>query len=325
VPKSKKRPATKRPQHHAPVAGTRTRTAPQSGSARRAGAGGWIGAARPRTLTLAIAPVALGSGAAYVTGGEVWHEYRIALCLAVAVLLQIGVNFANDYSDGVRGTDKHRVGPSRITASGAAKPKTVLTVALVFFGLAAVAGLALVIISQLWWLLAVGAVAIAAAWYYTGGRRPYGYAGLGEVAVFVFFGLVATIGTTYVQTEQVPAESWLSAIGMGMLACAVLVVNNMRDIEQDRIAGKKTLSVVIGLRWSRVLFCFLVLAPFVIVGFFALIYPLAWLVFFGLLLAVPAGLIAGTARTARELILALTLTSLLGLVYGVGLGAAFAF
>ncbi|BDI21361.1 1,4-dihydroxy-2-naphthoate polyprenyltransferase [Herbiconiux sp. L3-i23] len=323
--KTKKRPARKKPQHHAPVAGTKTRTAPRSPRAARAGIGGWIGAARPRTLTLAVAPVALGTGAAYLAGGAVWHEYRILLCLAVAVLLQIGVNFANDYSDGVRGTDKHRVGPARITASGAAKPRTVLTVALVFFALAALAGLALVLITQLWWLLAVGAVAIAAAWFYTGGKRPYGYAGLGELSVFVFFGLVATIGTTYVQIEQVPTESWLSAIGIGLLACAVLVVNNMRDIEQDRIAGKRTLSVLIGLRWSRILFCVLLGAPFVIVGFFSIFYPLAILVFFALLLAVPAGLIAVTARTAKELVLSLSLTSILALVYGVGLGAAFAF
>ncbi|MFD1715282.1 1,4-dihydroxy-2-naphthoate polyprenyltransferase [Amnibacterium flavum] len=326
MPKSKKRPAKKQQHHHhGPVAGTRSKSGGSPVHVRRARARDWIAAARPRTLTLAIAPVALGTGAAYAAGGFVFHEYRIPLALAVAVLLQIGVNYANDYSDGIRGTDLHRVGPARLTASGAAKPRTVLTVALVFFGLAALAGLALVIISQIWWLLAVGAVAIVAAWFYTGGKKPYGYAGLGEIAVFVFFGLVATVGTTYVQIEQVPTESWLSGIAIGSLACAVLVVNNLRDIEQDRLAGKKTLSVRIGARWSKILFCVLLAIPFVILGFFAIFYPLALLVFFGLLLAIPAGLIAVTAKTARELVLVLTLTSLLALLYGLGLAAAFIF
>jgi 1,4-dihydroxy-2-naphthoate octaprenyltransferase len=292
---------------------------------RKATAGDWIAAARWRTLPLSIAPVAVGTGAAVVAEGGVFHEYRIPLCLAVAVLLQLGVNFANDYSDGIRGTDVHRVGPARLTASGAAKPRTVLIVALVFFALAALAGLALVVLSQQWWLLAVGAAAIAAAWFYTGGKRPYGYAGLGELGVFVFFGLVATTGTTYVQAGVVNVESWLSGIAVGFLACAALVANNLRDIEQDRRAGKRTLSVLIGDRASRVLFCVLVALPFVILGFFAVFYPLAVLVFFGLLIAAPVALIVVTARTAKELVLALALTSLLTLVYGVGLGAAFSF
>ncbi|MCU1570653.1 MAG: 1,4-dihydroxy-2-naphthoate prenyltransferase [Naasia sp.] len=254
-----------------------------------------------------------------------FHEYRIPLCLAVAVFLQLGVNYANDYSDGVRGTDKHRVGPARLTGSGAARPRTVLTVALVFFALAAVAGLALTILSRQYWLLAVGAAAIAAAWFYTGGKRPYGYAALGEVGVFVFFGLVATIGSTFVQAGTVNSESWLSAIAIGFLACAALLANNLRDLEQDARAGKRTLSVRIGSRGSRVLYCVLIALPFGILAFFAVFYPLSILVFFALLIAIPAGLIVLTARTARELVLALGLTSLLALVYGVGLGAAFAF
>jgi 1,4-dihydroxy-2-naphthoate octaprenyltransferase len=272
-----------------------------------------------------VAPVALGTGAAVVAEGGVFHEYRIPLCLAVAVFLQLGVNYANDYSDGVRGTDKHRVGPARLTGSGAARPRTVLTVALVFFALAAVAGLALTILSRQYWLLAVGAAAIAAAWFYTGGKRPYGYAALGEVGVFVFFGLVATIGSTFVQAGTVNSESWLSAIAIGFLACAALLANNLRDLEQDARAGKRTLSVRIGSRGSRVLYCVLIALPFGILAFFAVFYPLSILVFFALLIAIPAGLIVLTARTARELVLALGLTSLLALVYGVGLGAAFAF
>ncbi|WP_375388443.1 1,4-dihydroxy-2-naphthoate polyprenyltransferase [uncultured Amnibacterium sp.] len=299
---------------------------PKAEGRRRAGVGGWIGAARPRTLPLAIAPVALGTGAvatdreslAFV--GEHW--WLPVLALAVALLLQIGVNFANDYSDGVRGTDRFRVGPSRLTASGAAKPRTVLVVAVVCFALAAVAGLALVVLTQHWWLLAVGAAAIAAAWFYTGGRRPYGYAGFGEIAVFVFFGLAATAGTSYVIAGTTTAETWFCAVAIGCIAAAVLVVNNLRDIEQDRAAGKRTLSVRIGARGSRILFGVLMAVPFLVVGYLLLFYPLAALVFLVLLLAVPAVLITATGRTARELILALSLTGMTALVYGLGLAAA---
>lgn len=296
------------------------------GKVKPAKARDWIAGARLRTLPLAIAPVALGTGAAVVAeGAGVYHPVRALLALAVALLLQIGVNFANDYSDGVRGTDAHRVGPARLTASGKAQPRTVLTVALVFFGLAAVVGLVLVILTQQWWLLAVGAVAIVAAWFYTGGKKPYGYFGLGELFVFVFFGLVATLGTTYVQADTVNTESWFGAVGVGLLACAVLMVNNLRDIVPDKAAGKKTLAVLIGSTASRVVFCVLVLVPFAAVWFFTLFYPLAFLGWFALLLALPACAIVVTARTSRELILALQLTSFTGLAYGVLLGVAFAF
>jgi len=256
---------------------------------------------------------------------EVFDPVRALLCLAVALLLQIGVNFSNDYSDGVRGTDRHRVGPARLTGSGAARPRTVLVVALVFFALAAVAGIAVVVLSQQWWLLAVGAAAVAAAWFYTGGRRPYGYAGLGELFVFVFFGLVATAGTMYVQVGTVSLEGWLTGAAAGLLACAVLVVNNLRDIEQDRAAGKRTLSVRIGDRASRILFAVLVLLPFVLVVALAFLYTSAGYVLFVLLIAAPAVVIVLTARTPRELVLALQLTSVTALVYGLGLGAAIAF
>lgn len=287
--------------------------------------GDWVSGARLRTLPLAIAPVAIGTGAAIVAAGPgIFHPVRAVLALLVALFLQIGVNYANDYSDGIRGTDAYRVGPARLTGSGAAKPKTVLIVALVFFGLAAVAGLTLVILSQLWWLLAVGAVAIVAAWFYTGGKKPYGYSGLGELFVFVFFGLVATLGTTYVQVGVVNTESWLGAVGIGLISCAVLMVNNIRDIDSDKTAGKRTLAVRIGNKASRVVFCVFLLVPFVIVGFFTLFYPLAYFTFFMLLLALPAALITVTAKTSRELILALKLTSFTGLGYGLLLGLAFA-
>ena len=283
----------------------------------------WISGARPRTLPLAIAPVALGTGAA-VAGGGSRHLWLAWLCLAVSLLLQIGVNFANDYSDGVRGTDRFRVGPPRLTASGRAKPRTVLAVALACFLLAAAAGVVVVVVTQLWWLLAVGAAAILAAWFYTGGKRPYGYAGLGEIAVFLFFGLAATAGTTFVLIGFTTAESWLSAVAIGCIACAVLLVNNLRDIEQDRAAGKRTLSVRIGSRGSRILFGVLMLVPYLVVGYLTIFYPPASLVFLTLLLSGPAVLITATAKAPRELVLALSLTGITALLYGLGLAAAFA-
>jgi 1,4-dihydroxy-2-naphthoate octaprenyltransferase len=198
-------------------------------------------------------------------------------------------------------------------------------IAVVCFALAAVAGLAIVLLTQQWWLLAVGAAAIAAAWFYTGGKRPYGYAGFGEIAVFLFFGLAATAGTSFVIAGVVTAESWFCAVAIGCIASAVLVVNNLRDIEQDAAAGKRTLSVRIGARGSRILFGVLMAVPFLVVGYLAIFYPLAPLVFLVLLLAVPAVVITATARTARELILALSLTGLTALVYGLGLAAALSF
>ena len=291
--------------------------------------GGWIGAARPQTLPLAIAPVALGTAAAYLVSHDPadpwWHWLRAALCLAVALFLQIGVNFANDYSDGVRGTDRYRVGPARLTASGAVRPRTVLIVAFVFFGLAALAGLAIVIRTQQWWLIAVGAVAIVAAYFYTGGKRPYGYYGLGEVFVFVFFGLVATAGTTYALAGIVNIESWLSGVAIGLIACAVLMVNNIRDREQDKLAGKRTLAVLLGDLPSRIAYAVLLLAPFGILVFFVVFYQNAYLVYFVLLAALPAVGITLTAKTAPELIVALRLSTLTALLFGLGLGWAIAF
>jgi 1,4-dihydroxy-2-naphthoate octaprenyltransferase len=285
----------------------------------------WIGGARLRTLPLAISPVALGTAAAFLVSSPGWHWVRALLALAVALALQIGVNYANDYSDGVRGTDKFRVGPSRLTGSGAAKPRTVLTVAFVFFGLAGVAGLALAITSGFWWLILVGAVCVVAAYFYTGGKRPYGYNALGEVMVFIFFGIVATVGTTFTQVGTVNFESWMAAIAAGFFACAVLMVNNIRDIEPDRLAKKRTLAVLVGDRTARILFTVFVLIPFVILAIFSIFYVKAPLVFFSLLLAVPAIIITMTGKTAPEFILALKLTSLAALVFGLGLAWAIAF
>jgi 1,4-dihydroxy-2-naphthoate octaprenyltransferase len=301
-----------------PARGTERRAAPGAGKQA-----GWISGARPRTLPLAIAPVALGTGAA-VAGGRGGHLWLAWLCLAVALLLQIGVNFANDYSDGVRGTDRFRVGPPRLTGSGRAKPRAVLAVALTCFALAAVAGVVIVVVTQQWWLLAVGAAAILAAWFYTGGKRPYGYAGFGEIVVFLFFGVAATAGTTYVLLGLVTAESWFASVAIGCIACAVLLVNNLRDIEQDAAAGKRTLSVRIGRRGSRVLFGLLLLVPYLVLAYLTVFYPPASLVFLTLLVSGPAVLITATAKSARELVLALTLTGLTALLYGLGLAAALA-
>lgn len=288
---------------------------------RKATAADWISGARIRTLPLAFAPVAIGSGAASIT--EQFNAPVALLCLVVALALQIGVNYSNDYSDGVRGTDDYRVGPARLTGSGAADPKKVLAVALAFFALSGVAGIVIVILTSAWWMLAVGAVAIVAAWFYTGGRRPYGYAGLGEVMVFIFFGLVATLGTTYVQTGYFSQESLLGGIGIGLISCAVLVVNNIRDIATDTLAGKKTLAVRMGRTASAVLFCILMLIPFGIVIYVGLFYTAALLTLFALLAALPACLITVMAKTPQEYILALKLSSLTGLLYGLGLAFAF--
>ncbi|MHB1170976.1 MAG: 1,4-dihydroxy-2-naphthoate polyprenyltransferase [Lacisediminihabitans sp.] len=298
---------------------------PRKAVMRKATARDWIGGARLRTLPLAIAPVALGTGTAYLLSAPGWHWVRALLCLAVAVCLQIGVNYANDYSDGIRGTDRYRVGPSRLTGSGAARPRTVLIVALAFFALGALAGVAVVVLSASYWLLAVGAVCIAAAYLYTGGKHPYGYYGLGEVFVFTFFGMVATAGTTFVQVHTVNVESWLSGVAAGFLACAVLMVNNLRDLEQDKLARKRTLAVLVGSRAARILFAVFVLLPFAILAFFAVFYGKAPLVYFALLAALPAVVITSTAKTAPEFMVALRLTSLTALAFGLGLAAAIAF
>ncbi|GAA4181814.1 1,4-dihydroxy-2-naphthoate polyprenyltransferase [Gryllotalpicola koreensis] len=288
--------------------------------------GDWIGGARLRTLPLAVAPVLIGTGAAQtVTNPGEWHWVRALAALAVALLLQIGVNYSNDYSDGVRGTDAYRVGPARLTGSGKAKPRTVLIVALSFFAAAAVVGVVTVIDTQLWWLLAVGAAAVVAAWFYTGGKKPYGYYGLGEVFVFLFFGVAATAGTQYVQVKTVSEEGWLGSVAAGLLACAVLMVNNLRDIDSDRLARKRTLAVLVGRRWAKVLYGVFLFGPFVVLALFALVYPIAWLGMLVLLLAGPAALIAFTGRTGRELVLSLQLTSFTALAYAAVLFIAFAF
>ena len=227
----------------------------------------WLGA-RPRTLPAAISPVLVGAGAAAVTARESWGVATVVslvLCAVVALALQVGVNYANDYSDGIRGTDAQRVGPVRLVGQGLAPAHQVRRAAFVCFGIAGVAGLTAVILSGQWWLIPVGLLAIAAAWYYTGGSRPYGYAGLGELAVFVFFGLVAVMGTAAVLSGSISLLSFVVAVPIGLLASANLVANNLRDIPTDTAAGKHTLATKLGDGHTRLLYVAMVWVPFVIV------------------------------------------------------------
>lgn len=286
----------------------------------------WVGA-RPRTLPAALAPVIVGAGSAAKTSTA---DYRtqdlviVALCALVALALQVGVNYANDYSDGVRGTDSKRVGPIRLVGSGLVPAHEVRRAAFICFGAAAVAGLTLVVMTAQWWWLLVGAAAIAAAWYYTGGKRPYGYAGLGEVFVFVFFGLVAVCGTASFLTGRISLLSVVVAVPVGLLACAILLANNLRDVHTDPGSGKNTLATRIGERRSRTLFVVLVWMPFVIAagvalaGFINPYWPrLAALA----LVAIP--LAASPARAVRngadgeELISVLTDTARLEIIYSI--------
>ena len=279
----------------------------------------WLEGARLRTLPLAIAPVLIGAGAA--DSVQAFDLNRTLLAAAVALFLQIGVNYANDYSDGIRGTDDDRVGPLRLTGSKSVRPEAVKFAAFAFFGLAALSGLAIVLITSMWWLIGVGLAAIIAAWFYTGGKSPYGYAGLGELAVFIFFGLVATIGTTFIQVGFIEFNAVLGGIAAGLFASAVLMVNNIRDIETDAKAGKNTLAVRMGKKAASYLFIFMIWLPFVILTFFNLLYPATMLAFLTILIVAPATLIVLTAKSAKELILVLKLTSFAALGYAVGLSS----
>jgi 1,4-dihydroxy-2-naphthoate octaprenyltransferase len=223
----------------------------------------WLLGARPRTLPAAIAPVLVASSLA----GDSFNPLTALLALVVSLSLQIGVNYANDYSDGIRGTDTDRIGPSRLTAGGLAKPAQVKSAALISFSVAAAAGLGLAITTS-WWLIAVGAISIAAAWGYTGGKNPYGYMGLGELFVFIFFGLVATVGSFYVQVDEITGQSILAGVIVGSLACAILVINNIRDRAKDEVVGKLTLAVRLGDKRSRIFYSVLVIAPYFLVAGF---------------------------------------------------------
>jgi 1,4-dihydroxy-2-naphthoate octaprenyltransferase len=274
----------------------------------------WILGARPRTLPAAVVPVVVGTACAVGEPSPIW--WRAVPALVVSLALQVGVNYANDYSDGVRGTDAQRVGPVRLVGSGLASPGSVKRAAFIAFGVAGAAGLLLAALTS-WWLLAVGVAAIAAAWFYTGGPRPYGYAGLGELFVFVFFGLVATVGTFYVVAERLTALAWVASVPVGLLACSLLIVNNLRDIPTDAESGKHTLAVRLGDARTRWLYVGAVALAGVLV--ISVAAGWRWPALLGLgaaATAVPAiRLVRGGAR-GRELIAVLGATGRTQLLFG---------
>ena len=277
----------------------------------------WVAGSRPRTLPAAVAPVAVGTGLAI--NADSLQTGRAVLALVVALALQVGVNFANDYSDGLRGTDNKRIGPVRLVGQELARPPVVRLAAFSAFGVACIAGLALVVATQAWWLLLVGVACVAAAWLYTGGPHPYGYHGLGEIFVLIFFGIVPVVGTFYVQSDTVTLAAVIASVGVGALACAVLVTNNLRDLPSDQLVGKYTLAVRLGDMRTRWLYVACIIAAALTTIIVAAI--VSWLVLFALVLLIiaPIRLILGGA-TGPELIPALKQTGLLVLIYGLGLG-----
>ena len=284
----------------------------------------WFEGARPRTLPAAVAPVLVGTGAAYALNKA--NGAFALLALLVSLALQVGVNYANDYSDGIRGTDQERVGPVRLVGQGLARADNVRLAATLSFFTAAVLGLALVTLSNAFVMLLIGAASIAAAWYYTGGKRPYGYSGLGEVSVFVFFGLVATLGTTYTQALSVSPASIAGAVGVGAIASAILVANNLRDIPTDRSHGKQTLAVRLGDARTRRLYAALLTVALACVAVVGIIHPTALVALLSFVLAYPLARRVLRGAMGTDLVPVLSGTGRFELVYAVllafGLGAA---
>jgi len=284
----------------------------------------WISAARPRTLPAAVAPVLVGTGAGIELGGFSW--LRGGLALLVSLALQVGVNYSNDYSDGIRGTDADRVGPTRLVGAGLATPSTVKLAAFGCFGVAGLAGLILAALTS-WWLIPVGIAAVAAAWFYTGGPKPYGYAGFGEIFVFVFFGLVAVLGTTYVQAGEISLTATIAAVGIGLLACALLMANNLRDVHTDVAAGKRTLAVLLGEPLSRKVFALMVSGAFLAVVVIAVSHPWCLLALLAGPLAVQPVRQVLTGARGAALVVVLGATARVEIVYaallaiGLALGA----
>jgi 1,4-dihydroxy-2-naphthoate octaprenyltransferase len=275
----------------------------------------WVQGARPRTLGAAVAPVLLGTAAAVADADRViW--WRFAAAMTVALALQVGVNYANDYSDGVRGTDRDRKGPLRLTASGVATPLAVRRAATLAFAVAAFVGLVLSLIVNPW-LLFVGVAAIAAAVLYTGGPVPLGYLGLGELMVLVFFGFVATVGSAYVQVDYVPGAAWWGSLVVGLLACAILLANNVRDVPTDTAAGKRTLAVRVGVPTARALFIACYVGSFAAVVAIGITQPWALLGLAALPLAIKPVRIMRGNTDPPSLVAALVATSRLEVVVGV--------
>ncbi|WP_067716584.1 1,4-dihydroxy-2-naphthoate polyprenyltransferase [Nocardia yamanashiensis] len=279
----------------------------------------WIEGARPRTLPNAVAPVLVGTGAAASIDGVNW--WKAALCLLLSVALIIGVNYANDYSDGIRGTDDERVGPLRLVGSKLASPAAVRNAAIGCLVLGAIVGLVLVATSA-WWLLIVGAACLAGAWFYTGGRNPYGYSGFGEIAVFVFFGLVAVLGTQFVQAGKIDWAGLAGAVAVGSFSSAVLVTNNLRDIPTDAVTGKTTLAVKLGDTRTRTLHLVLIAVPFLMSLVLVARTPWALAGLIALPLAFKANEPVRTGKNGPGLIPALAGTGLALLVWSIATAVA---
>ena len=276
----------------------------------------WLAGTRPRTLPAAVVPVLIGTGVAFGYGK--FSAWRAVLALIVALALQIGVNYANDYSDGIRGSDEQRIGPTRLVAAGLAPARQVLAAAFACFLCACAAGLVLAIFTS-WWLILVGAAAVGAAWFYTGGTHPYGYRGLGEVAVFAFFGLAAVAGTAYVQMARLSWLGLIAALPAGLLSCALLMINNLRDIGSDADVGKRTLAVRLGDLRSRTVYLACLLVPFVIALAVIPARPLTALTLLTLPLALGPIRAVRSGAAGPALIRALGQTGRLQLAFGAAL------
>ncbi len=282
----------------------------------------WVEGARPKTLPAAVVPVVVGTAVAFGQSDVV--AWRAVAALVVALAVQVGTNYANDYSDGIRGTDDVRVGPIRLVATGMKPAPAVKRAAFLSFGVAALAGLALAAATT-WWLIPVGAICFAAGWFYTGGSNPYGYAGLGEVSVFVFFGVVATVGSAFVHAEQVTLLSVGASIPVGALATALLVVNNLRDIPTDTAAGKRTLAVRLGDQDTRGLYLVLLVAvPAGAALLLAVVRPLTLVAIPALAVAAPAVRAVRKGARGRDLVPVLVRTGRVQLAYGLVLALGLA-
>lgn len=284
----------------------------------------WIQGARPKTLPAAIAPVVVGSACAHLENSMQNNWLNSVFALIVSLALQVAVNFANDYSDGIRGTDKDRVGPLRLVGSGAKKPADVKKATFLTFGVAAVFGFVLAATTS-WWLLLVGVLCFLAGWFYTGGKHPYGYLGFGEVFVFIFFGVVATMGTTFVINQQLTLVSFLASVVVGCLACALLAVNNLRDIAGDATSNKRTLAVRIGESGARKFYILLFIVAGCAVVSIALLHPAAMIAMLGLAASIKPIRRVYSGATGADLINVLVMTGRVQILVAIALSVGLLF